>query len=84
MFMTVLLQAVAGAGLANVGAALAASIVVIGASLGIARIGSAALESIARQPEAASDLRSGMIIAAALIEGVSLFAVVVCLLVLFV
>lgn len=84
MFMTILLEAVAGASLAKIGAAIAASIAVIGASLGISRIGCAALESIARQPEAAGDIRSSMILAAALIEGVAMFAVVVCFLVLFV
>ena len=84
MFLTVFLQAVMGSSLAKVGAAFAASVAVIGASLGISRIGSTALESIARQPEAAGDIRSGMVLAAALIEGVAMFAVVVCFLVLFV
>lgn len=84
MFMTIFLEAVAGASLAKIGAAFAASIAVIGASLGISRIGCTALESIARQPEAAGDIRSSMILAAALIEGVAMFAVVVCFLVLFV
>lgn len=68
----------------KMGAALAASIAVIGAAFGISRIGSTALESIARQPEAANDLRASMIVAAALIEGATFFAIVVCLLVLFV
>ena len=84
MFLTILLQAVAGSAIAKMGAAIAASIAVIGASMGISRIGSSALESIARQPESASDIRSGMLLAAALIEGVAMFAVIVCLLVLFV
>ncbi len=84
MFLTILLQAAAGSGIAKMGAAIAASIAVIGASMGISRIGSSALESIARQPESASDIRSGMLLAAALIEGVAMFAVIVCLLVLFV
>lgn len=66
------------------GAAFAAAIAVIGAAFGIGKIGSTALESIARQPEAANDLRSSMIVAAALIEGATFFAIVVCLLVLFV
>lgn len=75
-----LLQAAAGAALgAGIGAALAA----IGAGLGIGRIGSAAMEAIARQPESTSDIRSNMIIIAALVEGVALFAVIVCLLCLF-
>jgi F-type H+-transporting ATPase subunit c len=67
--------------LAQLGAALAAGIVTIGAGLGISRIGSSALEAIARQPEIASNAQTGMIISAALIEGVSFFALVVCLLI---
>ncbi|MFW5656007.1 MAG: ATP synthase F0 subunit C [Bacteroidota bacterium] len=79
--LAVLLQtAVAGVGLAKFGAALGAAITVIGAAIGIGRIGSNAMEAIARQPEAAGDVRSNMIVAAALIEGVALFAVIVCLL----
>lgn len=84
MYLTILLQAAMGASLAKIGAAFAASIAVIGASWGISRIGSTALESMARQPEVASDIRSGMVLSAALIEGVAMFAVVVCFLVLFV
>ncbi|MCF0172376.1 MAG: ATP synthase F0 subunit C [Bacteroidales bacterium] len=59
-------------------AAFGAAIAVIGAALGIGKIGKSAMESIARQPEAAGDIRTSMIIVAALIEGVALFAVVVC------
>ena len=69
--------------LAKMAAGLGASISVIGASMGISQIGRAALESIARQPEASSDIRSSMIISAALIEGVAFFAIVVCLLIVF-
>jgi len=75
-----LLEAAAGAGLAKVGAAMGAAIAVIGAAYGIGGIGKSALESMARQPSAAGDIRSSMILAAALIEGVALFAVVVCIL----
>ena len=82
--MTIFLQAAMGANLAKVGAAFAACLAVFGASWGISKIGSTALESMARQPEVASDIRSGMVLAAALIEGVAMFAVVVCFLVLFV
>lgn len=79
-----LLQAAAGAaGLANLGAGIGAALAAIGAGLGIGRIGSAAMEAIARQPESTSDIRSNMIIIAALVEGVALFAVIVCLLCLF-
>ena len=84
MFMSILLQAAVAASVAKVGAALGAAIAVVGAAAGIGRIGSTALEAIARQPEAAGDIRSGMVLAAALIEGVAMFAVVVCFLVLFV
>ena len=55
---------------------LGAGLVVIGAGLGIGKIGSSAMEAIARQPEATNKIQSAMIIAAALIEGVSLFALV--------
>ncbi len=68
----------------SLGAALGAAITVIGASFGISRIGVAAMEAIARQPEAAGDIRSNMIVSAALIEGVAFFSVVVCLLILFI
>jgi F-type H+-transporting ATPase subunit c len=67
--------------LAKAGAGIGAGIVAIGAGLGIGRIGAAANEGIARQPEGAADIRGGSIILAALIEGVSLFAVVVTLLI---
>ena len=55
----------------------------IGAGIGIGKIGGSAMEGIARQPEASGDIRMNMIIAAALVEGVALLALVVCLLVLF-
>ena len=66
------------------GAGLGAGIAVIGAGIGIGNIGKSALESIARQPEAIGDIRANMIIAAALVEGVAFFAIVVCLLILFI
>ncbi len=68
-------------GVTKLGAAIGAGLAVIGAGIGIGKIGESAMEAIARQPEATSDIRSNMIIAAALIEGVALLAVVVCLLV---
>ena len=67
------------AGLAGLGAGVAA----IGAGIGVGRIGGSALEAMARQPEMSGDLRANMIVAAALVEGVALFAVIVCLLVTF-
>jgi F-type H+-transporting ATPase subunit c len=63
------------------GAAIGAAIAVFGAGYGISRLASSALEGIARQPEASGDLRATMIIAAALIEGIALFALVICLLI---
>ena len=61
-------------------AGLGAGTAVLGAGLGIGRLAAAALEGTARQPTATADLRTTMIIAAALIEGATLFAIVVCLL----
>ena len=83
MLLSVLLQAPAGAAIGKLGAAIGAGLAVIGAGLGIGKIGGSAMEAIARQPEASGDIRMNMIIAAALIEGVALLAVVVCLLVFF-
>ena len=80
MLLSVLLQAAAGAAIGKLGAAIGAGLAVIGAGLGIGKIGGSAMEAIARQPEASGDIRMNMIIAAALIEGVALLAVVVCLL----
>lgn len=70
--------------LATLGATLGAGIAAIAAGIGIGKIGGSAMEAIARQPEAAGDIRSNMIVIAALIEGVALFAVIVCILALFV
>ena len=71
-------------GLTKLGAALGAGVATVGAGLGIGKIGSSAMEAIARQPEASGDIRTSMIIAAALVEGVALFSVVVCALCLFI
>jgi F-type H+-transporting ATPase subunit c len=85
MLLTVLLQAIAdsGMGLAIMGAGIGAGLVALAAGLGIGRIGGSAMEAIARQPEASGKIQTAMIIAAALIEGVALFGVVVCLLISF-
>lgn len=82
--LTVILQALANVALAKMGAGIGAGIAVIGAGLGIGNIGSNAMQAISRQPEVAGDIRSNMIVAAALIEGVAFFAIVVCLLILFI
>ena len=70
-------------GIAELGAAIGAGLSVLGAGFGIGKIGSSAMEAIARQPEAAGEIRSNMIVIAALIEGVAFFGAIVCLLVLF-
>ena len=72
MLLAVLLQSAAAAGLGKLGAALGAAIAVIGAGIGIGKIGGSAMEAIARQPEAAGDIRMNMIIIAALVEGVAI------------
>jgi len=82
--LTIILQAVANAAIAKMGAGIGAGIATVGAGIGIGRIGGSAIESIARQPEAIGDIRSNMIVAAALVEGVAFFAIVVCLLILFI
>lgn len=70
--------------LVGLGASIGAGIAAIAAGIGIGKIGSSAMEAIARQPEAVGDIRSNMIVIAALVEGVALFAVIVCVLALFV
>ena len=70
-------------GMAQMGAGFGAGLAAIGAGIGVGLIGSSALESIARQPEASGDIRANMILTAALVEGVALFGVVVCVLILF-
>ena len=79
--LSMILAAVAP--LAALGAAFGAGIAAIAAGFGIGKIGSSAMEAIARQPEAAGDIRSSMIVFAALVEGVALFAVIVAALALF-
>jgi len=72
--------AAAGGFSMNLGAALGAGLVIIGAGLGIGRIGGQAVESMSRQPEAAGNIQTAMIISAALIEGATFFALIVCML----
>ena len=71
--ISLLLAAEAAAGLAKLGAGIA----VLGAGIGIGRIGGQAMDAMARQPEVMNKLFTNMIVAAALVEGVALFAVVV-------
>ena len=63
-----------------IAAGIGAGLTVIGAGLGLGKIGTAALEGTARQPEAGSDLRATMIIIAALLEGAAMLGLVICLL----
>lgn len=62
------------------GGAFGAGLVLLGAGMGIGKIGSSAVESMARQPEVAGNIQTAMIIAAALIEGATFFALIVCML----
>ena len=80
MLLTLLLQVAAELSLGKLGAAIGAGLAAIGAGIGIGKIGGSAMEAIARQPEASNDIRTNMIIIAALVEGVALFAVGVCFL----
>ena len=82
--LMILLQAAAGSTLGIMGAGFGAGLAAIGAGIGIGQIGGKAMEAISRQPEAVGDIRSNMIISAALIEGGAFFAAVICLLILFV
>jgi len=68
-------------GMGYLGAGIGAGLVLIGAAYGIGRLASSALEGTARQPEAANTIRTTMIIPAALIEGIALLALVICLLI---
>ena len=74
--------AAAGLSLAKIGACV--GLAAIAAGIGIGKIGSSAMDAIARQPEETNNIRTNMIVIAALIEGVALFAIIVCLLALFV
>ena len=64
----------------NLGAAVGAGLVILGAGFGIGRIGGSAVEGMSRQPEAAGNIQTAMIISAALIEGATFFALIVCML----
>jgi F-type H+-transporting ATPase subunit c len=83
MTMLTLLQAAADASAAigKMGAGIGAGIAAIGAGIGIGQIGKGSVEALARQPEAAGDIRTFMLLTAAFVEGVALFGIVVCLLI---
>ena len=82
--LILLVVAAAGLSLAKIGACVGAGLAAIAAGIGIGKIGSSAMDAIARQPEETNNIRTNMIVIAALIEGVALFAIIVCLLALFV
>jgi F-type H+-transporting ATPase subunit c len=69
--------------LALLGAGIGAGLAAIGAGIGVGLIGNGAMEGIARQPEAVADIRTNMIIAAALVEGVALLGEIICFLIVF-
>lgn len=75
-----MLTLLAATGIAKLGGAIAAGLIVIGTGIGIGKIGSQAMDAMARQPEKMGDLRSAMIVAASLIEGVAFLALIVALL----
>jgi len=77
---TMILQAATGVAFGKAGAALGAAIAAIAAAIGIGKIGKSTMEAIARQPESAGNLRTSMIIAAGMVEGAALFAIIVALL----
>lgn len=80
MVLAIILQAVAGAALGKAGAAVAAALAAFAAGFGIGKVGSSAMEAIARQPESAGNIRSSMIVVAGMIEGAALLGIIVCLL----
>lgn len=78
-----LAEMAAGSGWAISAAAIGCGIIIIGAGFGIGWIGSKAVDSIARQPEAEGRIFTAMIVAASLIEGITFFALIICFLILF-
>ena len=80
MVLAIILQAVAGAALGNAGAAISAALAAFAAGYGIGKVGTSAMEAIARQPESAGNIRSSMIVVAGMIEGAALLGIIVCLL----
>ena len=75
--MTLMMDLISNIANANAGGAIGAGLAAMGAGIGVGQIGKGAVEAIARQPEAVNDIRSNMILTAALVEGVALFAVIV-------
>ena len=80
MVLAIILQAVAGAALGKACAAVAAALAAFAAGYGIGKVGNAAMEAIARQPESEGNIRSSMIVVAGMIEGAALLCIFVCFL----
>ena len=80
MLLSVLLEAALDGSISTLGATIGAGLAAIGAGIGIGKIGASAMDAIARQPEETNKIRMNMFVVAALIEGVALFAIVLCLL----
>jgi F-type H+-transporting ATPase subunit c len=78
--MTTLMVLLAELALGKLSAGIGAGMAAIAAAIGIGKIGAAAMEAIARQPEASADIRSNLIVVSAFIEGVAFLAVIICLL----
>ena len=79
VFFVTCVPAMAADGGVHFSGAIGAGVVILGAGLGIGKIGASAVESMARQPEVAGNIQTAMIIAAALIEGVTFFALIICI-----
>ena len=79
LLLTVLLQAAGAAVWGKVAGAAGAAVAALAAAWGIGKIGSSAMEAIARQPESAGNIRTAMLIIGALVEGACLFAIIACL-----
>ncbi len=79
LLATPVMAAQEGGSLIYLGGAFGAGIVILGAGFGIGNIGARAVESIARQPEVATNIQTAMIISAALIEGATFFALIICM-----
>ncbi len=80
-FSAIILQAATGAVIGKVAAAFGAALVAFAAGFAISKIGTSAMEAIARQPESGGDVRTSLILAAGMVEGAALFAIIVCLLI---
>ena len=79
LLSTIILQAAGAAVRGKVAGAAGAAVAALAAAWGIGKIGSTAMDSIARQPEAAGNIRTAMLIIGALVEGACLFAIIACL-----